>query len=136
MDFLLRLPFFGWIFGGQKPKDVSRESARSRLKNALVGDRCSVAPGMAESIRREILQVLDRYMDLDSQSLSIRLQPDGEVMRWNAEVQVLRVHRQAALPEHALVEPVSPSKRPRRSLRGVRWRRSQEDLPAVAEKSA
>ncbi|MFN8606632.1 MAG: cell division topological specificity factor MinE [Vulcanimicrobiota bacterium] len=136
MEFLLRLPLLGWLFGGSKEKDVSREAARNRLKSALVGDRCSVAPGMSESIRKEVLDVLSRYMDVDSQTLQLRLQPDGENMRWSADIQVIRVHRQAHLPEQALIDPGQRKKRPKRTLRGVRWRRSQEDQPSVEEKSA
>ena len=138
MEFLLRLPLLGWLFGGNKEKDVSREAARNRLKSALVGDRCSVAPGMSESIRKEVLDVLARYMDVDSQSLQLRLQPDGEGMRWSADIQVTRVHRQAHLPEEALLDPSLRKKqpRPKRNLRGVRWRRSQEEQPSVEEKSA
>lgn len=135
MEFLLRLPLLGWIFG-PKPKDESRDAARNRLKSALVGDRCSVAPGMSESIRKEVIDVLSRYMDVDSQTLQLRLQPDGESMRWSADIQVVRVHRQAHLPEQALVDPSQPKKRPKRNLRGLRWRRSQEDQPSVEEKSA
>lgn len=136
MEFLLRLPLLGWLFGGNKEKDVSREAARNRLKSALVGDRCSVAPGMSESIRKEMLEVLSRYMDVDSQTLQLRLQPDGEGMRWSADIQVVRVHRQAHLPEQALLDPAQRKKRPKRNLRGMRWRRSQEDQPSVEEKSA
>ncbi len=135
MEFLLRLPLLGWIFG-PKPKDESRDAARNRLKSALVGDRCSVAPGMSESIRKEVIDVLSRYMDVDSQTLQLRLQPDGESMRWSADIQVVRVHRQAHLPEQALVDPSQRKKRPKRNLRGLRWRRSQEDQPSVEEKSA
>ena len=135
MEFLLRLPLLGWIFG-PKPKDESRDAARNRLKSALVGDRCSVAPGMSESIRKEVIDVLSRYMDVDSQTLQLRLQPDGESMRWSADIQVGRVHRQAHLPEQALVDPSQRKKRPKRNLRGLRWRRSQEDQPSVEEKSA
>ena len=135
MEFLLRLPLLGWIFG-PKPKDESRDAARNRLKSALVGDRCSVAPGMSESIRKEVIDVLSRYMDVDSQTLQLRLQPDGEGMRWSADIQVVRVHRQAHLPEQALIDPAQRKKRPKRNLRGVRWRRSQEDQPSVEEKSA
>jgi len=136
MEFLLRLPFLSWLFGGNQTKDDSRQAARNRLKSALVGDRCSVAPGMSDSIRKEMLDVLARYMDVDSQTLNLRLQPEGEGMRWTADIQVVSVHRQAHLPEQALMDPSERKKRPKRSLRGTRWRRSQEDQPSVEEKSA
>lgn len=136
MEFLLRLPFLGWLFGGSRPKDVSREAARNRLKNALVGDRCSVAPGLNEAMRKEMMDILGRYMEVEPGSLELRLLPEGEGMRWNAEVKVVRVHRQAHLPETALVDPGLRKKRPKRSLRGTRWRRSQEEPVSVEEKSA
>lgn len=136
MDFLLRLPFFGWLFGSSRPKDVSREAARNRLKSALVGDRCSVAPGLNDAMRKEMIDVLARYMEVEPGTLELRLQPEGEGMRWNAEVKVVRVHRQAHLPEKALVDPSLRKKRPKRNLRGTRWRRSQEETPSIEEKSA
>jgi len=133
----MRLPFLQWLFGSQ-PKDESRQAARNRLKSALVGDRCSVAPGLNESMRKEMVDVLARYMEIDPASLQLRIEPHGEGMRWSADIQVVRVHRQAQLPEQALVDPASRKKRsrPKRSLRGLRWRRSQEEVPSIEEKSA
>ena len=133
----MRLPFLQWLFGGQQTKDDSRQAARNRLKSALVGDRCSVAPGLNESIRKEVVDILGRYMEVDPTSLQLRLEPNGEGMRWSADIKVTRVHRQAHLPEEALLDPSSkPRRRTKRSLRGTRWRRSQEDMPSVEEKSA
>ena len=135
MEFLMRIPFLQRLFGG-RPKDVSREAARQRLKNALVGDRCSVAPGMSESIRRDLLEVLGRYMDIDSGSLDIRLDTRDDQMHWSAGVKVVRVHRQAHLPEQALQAPAPARKRTKKNLRGVRWRRSREDAPASIEEQS
>ena len=129
----MRLPLLQRLFGSQ-PKDESRKAARERLKNALVGDRCSVAPGLSDSIRKEVLDVLGRYMEVDPGSLQLRLDPQGEEMHWSAGVRVTRVHRQAHLPEEALKDPSAKAKRnSKRHLRGVRWRRSQEDQPAVQD---
>lgn len=136
MGFWFRIPFLSRLFFGPPPKDESREAARNRLKSALVGDRCSVAPGLSDSIRKEMTEVLARYMDVDPSSLQVRLEPSGEGMRWSADVQVVRVHRQASLPAQALLDPTQRKSRPKRNLRGVRWRRSQEEVPAVEEKSA
>ncbi|MBT9585366.1 cell division topological specificity factor MinE [bacterium] len=135
MEFLVRLPFLQWLFGS-RPKEDSRQAARNRLKSALVGDRCSVAPGLNESIRKEVMDILGRYMEIDPTTLQLRLEPSGEGMRWSADIKVVRVHRQAHLPEQALVDPAQRKKRPKRILRGARWRRSQEDTPSVEEKSA
>lgn len=137
MEFLLRIPFLHRFFGRSQPKDESRQAARERLRSALVGDRCSVAPGLTESIRKEVLEVLARYMDVDASTLTLRLEPKGEEMQWGAQVKVERVHRQAQLPEEALREATPKQRRSKRTLRGVRWRRSQEDeTPAVVEEKS
>jgi hypothetical protein len=95
-----------------------------------------VAPGLNESIRKEVVDVLGRYMEIDPTTLQLRLEPNGEGMRWSADIKVTRVHRQAHLPEQALQDPSQRKKRPKRTLRGARWRRSQEDTPSIEEKSA
>jgi cell division topological specificity factor len=133
----MRIPLLQRLFGG-RPKDVSRDAARQRLKNALVGDRCSVAPGLSESMRRDLLEVLGRYMEIDAASLDVRLDSRDEQMHWSAGVKVVRVHRQAHLPEQALQAPTAPRKRLKKNLRGVRWRRSREEEapPSIEEQSA
>jgi cell division topological specificity factor MinE len=128
----MRLPFLNRFFA-PKPKEDSRNAARERLKNALVGDRCSVAPSFADSLKSELGDLLAKYMDVDASSLQVELH---EGTTWKAQVRVVRVHRQAHLPEAALADPRQSKSRPRRLLRATRWRRSQEDLPAVEEKSA
>jgi cell division topological specificity factor MinE len=140
VEFLLRIPFLQRLFGHHRQAlDESRQAARDRLKNALVGDRCTVAPGLSAAIQKDLLEVLGRYMEVDGSTLNLRLEPKGEEMQWTAGVKVVRVHRQAHLPEAALRDSSSRKSRPKRTLRGVRWRRSQEDDPAAPsaeEKSA
>lgn len=128
----MRLPFLNRFFA-PKPKEDSRNAARERLKNALVGDRCSVAPSFADSLKGELGELLAKYMDVDPTSLEVELH---EGTTWKAQVKVVRVHRQAHLPQAALVDPSQRKARPRRHLRASRWRRSQEDIPAVAEEKS
>ena len=139
MEFLMRIPLLHRLFGGRRTGDDSRQAARNRLKNALVGDRCTVAPSFSQALQKELLEVLTRYMEVDGSTLQVKLENSGESMQWSAGVQVARVHRQAHLPEAALAEPKSRQGRvrPKRNLRGNRWRRSQEETgDQEAEKSA
>lgn len=135
MEFLMRIPLLHRLFG-KAPVDQSRQAARDRLKNALVGDRCTVAPSMSRVMQKELLEVLARYMEVDESSLVLKLEPNGEAMQWTAGVRVESVHRQSHLPEEALQEPQAKKSRPKRSLRGNRWRRSQEDAPSVEEEKS
>ena len=133
----MRIPLLGGLFGRRPTRDESRQAARDRLKSALVGDRCSVAPGFNEAMRKDILEVLSRYMEVDSETLELKLEAQGEGMQWGSQVKVRQVHRQARLSEEVLKERKQTVRRSRRTLRGLRWRRSQEDeLTAVAEEKS
>lgn len=139
MEFLMRIPLMHWLFGRRTTVDESRHAARARLKNALVGDRSSVAPSFSQALQKELLEVLTRYMEVDGSTLEVKLETTGETMHWTAGVQVARVHRQAHLPTEAMAEPRNRQgrTRPKRTLRGSRWRRSQEETPSQeSEKSA
>ena len=129
MEFLMKIGFLQRLMG-QPKQDNSRSAARERLQNALVGDRSSVAPSLLRSLELELLPILRRYMDVDKSNLKLALaDKDGE-MRFSASVPVLRIHRQAQLPEQALQEERSAERRARK-LRGPR-RKSAEDGPLAS----
>lgn len=131
MEFFLKFNFFQKLWGSP-PKDQSRSAARERLQSALVGDRGSVAPGLLDSLESEIVPILRRYMEIDKKSFKLALGEKEGLMRFSASVPVLRIHRQAQLPNQALAPVVVPAPVSRRKLRGPRGqRRSSEDQPAV-----
>lgn len=65
------------LFGRTKSKDV----AKDRLKLVLMGDR-GVSPEFLDMIKGEIMQVLQKYMDIQNDELDIQLtkteSEDGE----------------------------------------------------------
>lgn len=54
-------------------KSNSGEIARSRLKLVLAADQSGCNPGLVESVRDELIQVLSRYMEFDSRKVDICL---------------------------------------------------------------
>lgn len=118
MEFLMKFPLWHRLFG---PREDSRSAAKDRLRNALVGDRCTVAPALMECMTADLLGVLRKYMVVD-QDLKLQLAERDGGMRFSASAGVIRVLRQAQLPQEALDE----NRAPKRKLRGVR-RKSQEE---------
>jgi len=51
----------------------SSDVARDRLKLVLVHDRANCSPELLEMIRGEILEVLQKYVNIDSSKLDIRI---------------------------------------------------------------
>lgn len=51
----------------QKPKDV----AKDRLRLILIHDRGDIAPEIIDKMRREILEVLSKYIEIESEDVEI-----------------------------------------------------------------
>lgn len=58
------------IFGRKKS---SKDFAKDRLKLVLVHDRANVSPDFLESIKDEIMKVLEKYMDVGETGLDIHI---------------------------------------------------------------
>ena len=54
-------------------KKSSGDVAKDRLKLLLVSDRASCSPEMMEHIKNEIIQVISKYMDIDTEGLDIQI---------------------------------------------------------------
>lgn len=96
---LLRMPLFQRLFA---PKEDSRSAARERLKNALVGDRHTVAPQLMNCLQRDIEECLSRYLRVDKESSSYKMLDKNGKMTLSVEVPILHILRQGSLPHEAM----------------------------------
>ena len=85
MDFLKR------IFGSGS--EGSRGKAKDRLKIVLIHDRTDISPELLENLRSEIVDVLTKYMEIDTQKIEIDLDHDENEVALVANVPVLRIKR-------------------------------------------
>lgn len=85
MDFLKR------IFGGGN--DGSGQRAKNRLQIVLMHDRTDISPQLLENLRMEIVQVLTKYMDIDTGKIEIDLDHDDQAVALVANIPVLRIKR-------------------------------------------
>ena len=85
MDFLKR------IFGSGN--EGSRGRAKDRLKIVLIHDRTDISPELLENLRSEIVDVLTKYMEIDTQKIEIDLDHDENEVALVANVPVLRIKR-------------------------------------------
>lgn len=54
-------------------KKNSGDVARDRLKLLLVSDRANCSPELMEQIKNEIIQVLSKYMEIDTEGLDVQV---------------------------------------------------------------
>ena len=54
-------------------KQSSGDVAKDRLKLLLVSDRANCSPEMMEMIKRDIIEVISKYMDIDADALDVKI---------------------------------------------------------------
>ena len=54
-------------------KNKSGNVAKDRLKLLLVSDRANCSPEIMEAIKNDIIKVISKYMDVDTEALDIQI---------------------------------------------------------------
>lgn len=85
MDFLKK------IFGSGS--EGSREKAKNRLQIVIMHDRTDISPELLENLRTEIIDVLTKYLEIDTQKIEINLDHDEHEVALVANVPVVRIKR-------------------------------------------
>ncbi len=54
-------------------KKTSKDIAKDRLKLVLVSDRAGVAPELMEQMKNDIINVITKYIEIDTEGLEINI---------------------------------------------------------------
>lgn len=88
------LDFINRLLGRQKP---SGTMARQRLQLVLAHDRSDLNPELLDQMRREILEVVQRYVEIDIESCDVSLETEDRVTALLANLPIKRT-REFPLP--------------------------------------
>jgi len=91
------IDFINRLLGRQAP---SANTARQRLQLVLAHDRSDLNPELLEQMRREILEVVQKYVEIDLDSGDVSLETEDRVTALvaNLPIKRARVSREPASP--------------------------------------
>ena len=84
---------FDRLFG--KNDKTAKSVAKDRLRLVLMHDRADIPAPMLEEIRREIIQVLSRHLDIDETHLDVNLERADNTVALVANIPIRRVRTES-----------------------------------------
>jgi cell division topological specificity factor len=64
----------------------SANQAKERLKLVLIHDRTDLAPGTMQKLKDELIDVISRYVEIDSSAVNIEMSHEGREQRLIADI--------------------------------------------------
>ena len=92
------LEFLRWLLSQRdlaKDRERTKDTARQRLQLVLMHDRLDLAPEKMESMKKEIWEVVSRYMVVDEDFMEFEVRRLDELMVLVSNIEVKELDRLA-----------------------------------------
>lgn len=105
--------FFNRLFGRQ----TSGATAKERLRLVLMSDHLSLAPEMVDSMKRELLDVISKYVEVDREKIDVHFENQDNALAMLANIPITGVNRNSGDGGDDGEKPAGPppSKKKRKS---------------------
>ena len=71
----------------------SADSAKDRLKLVLIHDRAGLSPGKMEAMKNDLIGVISRHVEIDSEAVDISLTHERDQQRLVADIPLIPADR-------------------------------------------
>ena len=83
------IEFLNRLFGRQ----TSGATAKERLRLVLMSDHLSLAPEMIEAMKRDLVDVVSRYVEVDREKIDVHFENQDNVLAMLANIPITGVNR-------------------------------------------
>ncbi|MFN2449901.1 MAG: cell division topological specificity factor MinE [Candidatus Baltobacteraceae bacterium] len=83
------IEFFNKLFGRQP----SGATAKERLRLVLMSDHLSLAPDMIEAMKRDLVDVISRYVEVDREKIDVHFEHQDKALAMLANIPITGVNR-------------------------------------------
>lgn len=87
-------------------EETAKDTACNRLRVVLMQDRTNLNPQLLERMRKELIELLSKYVEMDKEALELNFEQEGEQMALMLSIPVLRAKSEEDI-EKALEEEVA-----------------------------
>ncbi len=81
----------------KKNDESSKEVACNRLKFVLMQDRTNLTPELMDRMRKELIELLSKYVEMDKEALELGFEQEGSQMALMLSIPVLRAREEAEI---------------------------------------
>ena len=85
----------GFFRRTEEAEESSKDVARNRLRVVLMQDRTNLTPELMEKMRKELIELLSKYVEMDKEALELNLEQEGDQMALMLSIPVLRAKEES-----------------------------------------
>lgn len=88
------------LFGQSTQKEENtKDVACNRLRVVLMQDRTNITPELLERMRKELVELLSKYVEMDKDALELNFEQEGEQMALMLSIPVVRAKNEEEIEE-------------------------------------
>ena len=81
----------------KKEEETTKDVACNRLKFVLMQDRTNLTPELMDRMRKELVELLSKYVEMDKEALELGFEQEGTQMALMLSIPVLRAKEEAEI---------------------------------------
>lgn len=123
------------LFKQTEKEDNAKDIAKNRLRVVLMQDRTNLTPELLERMRKELVELLSKYVEMDKEALELNFDQEGDQMALMLSIPVIRAKDEAEI-EKALAESKEKDEETSEDEEGEEQEETSEDEEETTEEKS